>query len=105
VTPDEPHNNCVRHCLQDKMWGLLAYALRDRKRDDPPMDIEIACLSLWVHHRDCYRDCGCARGFIDYPAFNAVCKVGLPCSVDSAAINLMNRCMPATRDDKYLKVD
>ncbi len=105
VTPDEPHNNCVRHCLQDKMWGLLAYASRNRKRDDPPMDIEIACLSLWVHHRDCYRDCGCDRRFIDYPAFNAVCKVGLTCSVDSAAINLMNRCMPATKDDKYLKVD
>jgi hypothetical protein len=105
VTPDEPHNNCVRHCLQDKMWGLLAYGMRDRKPNDPPMDINIACWSLWLHHRDCYRDCGCDRSFIDYLAFNAVCNTGLTCSVDSAAINLFNRCMPATKDDKYLKVD
>ena len=105
VTPDEPHNNCVRHCLQDKMWSLLANEFRDRKSDDPPMDINIACLIIWKHHRDCYHDCGCASEFIDYPAFYAVCNIALPCAVDSAAINLLNRCMPATKNDKYLPVD
>ncbi|MGH7511735.1 MAG: DUF4157 domain-containing protein [Gemmatimonadales bacterium] len=104
VTPDEPHNNCVRHCLQDKMWSLLASEYRDRKPDDPPMDIDIACLIIWKHHRDCYHDCGCASAFIDYPAFYAVCNIALPCAVDSAAINLVNRCMPATKTDKYLPV-
>jgi Domain of unknown function (DUF4157) len=104
VTPDEPHNNCVRHCLQDKLWTLLANAYRDRKPGDPPMDINIACLMIWQHHRDCYHDCGCASGFIGYPAFDAVCNIPLPCAVDSAAINLLNRCMPATKDDKYLQV-
>lgn len=104
VTPDEPHNNCVRHCLQDKMWTLLAYANSNRKANDPPMDIDIACLNIWKHHRDCYHDCGCASEFIDYLPFYAVCNIGLPCAVDSAAINLLNRCMPATKNDKYLQV-
>jgi hypothetical protein len=105
VTPDEPHNNCVRDCLQDKMWTLLANASRGRKPNDPPMDINIACPIIWKHHRDCYHDCGCASEFIDYLAFDAVCNIALPCAVDSAAINLLNRCMPATKADKYLPVD
>ena len=105
VTPDEPHNNCVRDCLQDKMWNLLANQSRGRKPDDPPMDINIACLLIWKHHRDCYHDCGCASEFIDYVEFDAVCNIALPCAVDSAAINLVNRCMPATKKDKYLPVD
>ena len=105
VTPDEPHNNCVRDCLQGKMWALLAYGRRDRKPNDPPMDINIACLTIWKDHRDCYRDCGCASEFIDYLAFNAVCNIALPCAIDSAAINLFNRCMPATKNDKYLPED
>ena len=99
VTPDEPHNNCVRSCLQDKMWTLLANASRDRKPGDPPMDIDIACPLIWKHHRDCYHDCGCASEFIDYLAFDGVCNVALPCAVDSAAINLLNRCMPAPKND------
>lgn len=101
VTPDEPHNNCVRDCLQDKMWNLLANASRDRKPGDPPMDINLACPLIWKHHRECYHDCGCASEFIDYLAFDAVCNIALPCAVDSAAINLVNRCMPATKNDKY----
>jgi hypothetical protein len=105
VTPDEPHNNCVRDCLQDKMWNLLANASRDRKPGDPPMDINLACPLIWKHHRECYHDCGCASEFIDYLAFNAVCNIALPCAVDSAAINLVNRCMPATKNDKYHPVD
>lgn len=105
VTPDEPHNNCVRDCLQDKMWTLLAAASRGRKPNDPPMDINIACPIIWKHHRDCYHDCGCASEFIDYLAFDAVCNIALPCAADSAAINLLNRCMPATKNDKYLPVD
>jgi hypothetical protein len=104
VTPDEPHNNCVRNCLQDKMWNLLANASRGRKPGDPPMDDTIACVTIWKHHRECYHDCGCASEFIDYLAFHAVCNIALPCAVDSAAINLVNRCMPATKDDKYLPV-
>jgi hypothetical protein len=105
VTPDEPHNNCVRDCLQDKMWTLLANASRGRKPTDPPMDINMACPIIWKHHRDCYHDCGCASTFIDYLAFDAVCNIALPCAIDSAAINLLNRCMPATKNDKYLRVD
>jgi len=104
VTPDEPHNNCVRHCLQDKLWTLLANLYRDRKPGDPPVDINFVCPTIWKHHRDCYHDCGCASGFIDYLAFNAVCNIALPCAIDSAAINLLNRCMPATKSDKYLPV-
>jgi len=104
VTPDEPHNNCVRSCLQGKMWAMLASASRDRKPGDPPMDINITCPVIWKHHRDCYHDCGCASEFIDFLAFYAVCNIPLPCSVDSAAINLLNRCMPATKNDKYLQM-
>lgn len=105
VTPDEPHNNCVRACLQDKMWTLLAHASRGRKPGDPPIDLDSACLIIWNHHRDCYSDCGCASPFINFLAFYAVCNIALPCAVDSAAINLSNRCMPATKNDKYLPVD
>lgn len=105
VTPDEPHNNCVRACLQDKMWNFLANESVGRAPNDAPMDINLACLQIWRHHRDCYHDCGCASEFIDYLAFDAVCNIPLPCAVDSAAINLVNRCMPATKEDKYLPVE
>jgi hypothetical protein len=104
VTPDEPHNNCVRHCLQDKMWILLANEYRNRKPNDPPMDITIACLQIWKDHRDCYHDCGCASEFIDFPAFYAVCNITLSCAVNSAAINLGNRCMPATKNNKHRRL-
>jgi hypothetical protein len=105
VTPDEPHNNCVRDCLQEKMWNLLANESRGRKPGDPPMDIDKACPLIWQHHRECYRDCGCASGFISYPAFDGVCNVALPCAIDSAAINVLNRCMPDTKDSKYQPTD
>jgi hypothetical protein len=105
VTPDEPHSNCVRACLQDKMWNLLANAKRDRKPGDPPMDINFACPIIWKHHRDCYHDCGCAGAFIGYPAFDAVCNIALPCAVDSAAINVLNWCMPPGKNAKHLPVD
>jgi hypothetical protein len=105
VTPDEPHNNCVRACLQDKMWNLLASESSRRKPKDPPMDITQACILIWKHHRECYHDCGCESEFIDYLAFNAVCNTPLPCAVDSAAINLTNRCMPAKKNDKYHPVN
>jgi len=105
VTPDEPHNNCVRNCLQDKMWTMLANASANRAPGDPPMDINFACPMIWRHHRECYHDCGCDSEFIGYPAFDAVCNIPLPCAVDSAAINLLNRCMPAKKSDKYLPVD
>jgi hypothetical protein len=105
VTPDEPHNNCVRDCLQDKTWNLLANGMRGRQPNDPPMDINVTCPIIWKHHRDCYHECGCASEFIDYLAFNAVCNIALPCAVDSAAINLVNRCMPATKSDKYRPVE
>ena len=101
VTPDDPHNNCVRDCLKQKMWQLIASALADRRRGDPPMDKTIACAHIWKHHRDCYAGCGCDHTFVDFPAFDAVCNIELPCTLDSAAINLMNRCMTAKKDDKY----
>jgi len=69
----------------------------DMDFNDPPMNINYACPIIWKDHRECYHDCGCASEFIDYLAFNAVCKIALPCAVDSAAINLVNRCMPATK--------
>jgi hypothetical protein len=105
VTPDEPHNNCVRDCLQQKLWNLLTNQLRGRKPGDPPMDINQSCVLIWKHHRECYHDCGCASEFIDYLMFDAVCNIALPCTIDSAAINLLNRCMPATKNDKYQQTD
>ena len=78
VTPDNPQNNCVRDCLQQKMWGLLANARQNRRPGDPPMDITQACLMIWKDHRDRHHDCGCTREFIDYPAFHAVCNIALP---------------------------
>jgi len=104
VTPDDPQNNCVRDCLQKNMWKLLASAVADRQRGDPPLDKTLACLQIWKHHRDCYAGCGCAHTFVDFLAFDAVCNIALPCTLDSAAINLMNRCMPATKDTKYQPV-
>ena len=105
VTPDEPHNNCVRKCLQEKMVALLISEYAGRMPDDPLMDIHTACPIIWRDHRECYHDCGCASEFIDYLPFRLVCDKSLPCAVDSAAINLTNRCMPATKGDKYLPVD
>jgi Domain of unknown function (DUF4157) len=105
VTPDEPHNNCVRACLQDKMWSLLFNASRPRKPGEPSPDLDSACVAIWTHHVDCYRDCGCAHQFIELLGFYGVCKNALPCALDSALINLANRCMPATKNDKYLPVD
>ena len=104
VTPDNPQNNCVRDCLQQKMWSLLANARQNRQPGDPPIDMTQACLLIWKDHRECYHDCGCTRAFIDYLAFNAVCNIALPSAIDSAAINLLNRCTPASPDDKYAPV-
>jgi hypothetical protein len=104
ITPDDPINNCVRDCLQKKMWQLIASALADRRRDDPPLDLTLACAQIWKHHRDCYAGCGCTHSFVDFPAFDAVCNIALPCAADSAAINVLNRCMPPKKDDVYQPV-
>jgi hypothetical protein len=103
VTPDEPHNNCVRNCLQENLWTLLRQALSTRKPGDPPIDVDLWAPVVWKHHVDCYRECSCDNGFITFPAFDVVCTSPLTCATDSAAINVFNRCMKSGDNDTFYK--
>lgn len=87
-TPDEPHNNCVRSCLQSKLWSFLASNAEDLRSGR-----FIWCPTIWRHHKECYQECGCDNGFIELIGFYPVCEVALPCVVNGLGIAAFNRCM------------
>jgi hypothetical protein len=87
-TPDEPHNNCVRKCLQSKLWPFLAANAEDLRSGR-----FIWCPTVWKHHRECYAECMCDRSFIDYVAFAPLCTVKTGCPAAGATIALFNPCM------------
>jgi Domain of unknown function (DUF4157) len=88
VTPGDAENNCTRDCLQKKLWDFLATA-NEALRSHRYLGW---CATIWQHHRDCYRDCGCENGFVDFLAFRPLCEITFPCAFTSHAINLLNRC-------------
>lgn len=93
-TPDEPHNNCVRDCLQVKMWPFIAAnaaALRSGKA--PDVTDFIWCAAIWKHHKDCYAECGCDNSFITFEGFLPVCQVKLTCPAIGLLIATLNNCM------------
>lgn len=91
-TPDEPHNNCVRKCLQSKLWPFLADNAEDLRSGR-----FIWCPTIWRHHRECYRECMCDRSFIDYVAFAPLCTIKMSCPATGISIALFNRCMDSTK--------
>jgi hypothetical protein len=87
-TPDDPHNNCVRKCLQSKMWPFLAANAQDLRSGR-----FIWCPTIWKHHRECYSECTCDKSFIDYVAFAPLCNTKAGCAVTGLTISLFNPCM------------
>lgn len=80
-TPNEPHNNCVRKCLQVKMTAHLA-ALSKSGVALPltfPSEADPLCHDMWQQHVECYRECGCSNKFINYPIFSTMCRMPFPC--------------------------
>jgi hypothetical protein len=90
-TPDEPHNNCVRKCLQVKMRQFLAANGSELEEGRV-----IWCPSIWRHHRECYAECGCDNQFIDFPAFMLMCTETFPCTAVGMSIALLNKCINPT---------
>jgi hypothetical protein len=94
-TPDEPHNNCVRKCLQVKMRTHLEE--QDRMgRALPltfPLEADPMCYDMWEQHVECYRECGCDNEFINYPVFSTMCRAPFPCAVVSGSIDWFNACV------------
>ena len=87
-TPDEPHNNCVRKCLQSKMWSFLAANAEDLRSGR-----FIWCPSIWKHHRECYSECACDNSFIGLEAFLLLCTETFSCPSVGLSIALFNACM------------
>lgn len=94
-TPNEPHNNCVRKCLQEKMRAHLAW-LNRMGAALPwtfPGEADPLCHDMWEQHVECYRECGCANEFINYPVFSVMCRSPFPCFVVGGSIEWFNACM------------
>jgi outer membrane protein OmpA-like peptidoglycan-associated protein len=87
-TPDEPHNNCVRKCLQSKLWPFLAANAEDLRSGR-----FIWCPTIWKHHRECYSECGCDNSFIDFVGFLPICTEKFSCPAVGLSIALFNKCM------------
>jgi hypothetical protein len=94
-TPDEPHNNCVRKCLQVKMRSLLSSL--DKSGAALPMtfpfEADPMCPDMWRQHVQCYKECGCANSFINYPIFSTMCRMPFPCFFVQGSIDWFNSCM------------
>jgi len=91
-TPDDPHSNCVRACLKEKFFESAAGFIVKRQKNDL-RSIDEWCFPIWLHHRDCYSDCGCGRSFIDYLGFRPMCTTAFPCEAVGLSIVTLNPCL------------
>ncbi len=95
-TPNNPLNNCVRKCLQAR---LTAY-LNSQSGPGPgicidwPADVclEPRCDTIYSHHAECYKECGCGAPFIQKPFFTTMCGVYVPCNLVGLSIEYSNAC-------------
>ena len=87
-TPDEPHNNCVRKCLQTKLWEFLAANANDLRAGKI-----VWCPTIWKHHVDCYSECMCDNRFIAFEGFLPMCLEAFGCQAVGLSIALLNKCM------------
>jgi Domain of unknown function (DUF4157) len=104
TTPDEPHNNCVRACLQA---NLSTYLERLKKENRPttrpdytlePSDRVLRCHEVWRHHVDCYQRCGCENTFIAFNHFFPMCDREFPPAFTAQSIATFNPCMGSRID-------
>jgi len=90
-TPDEPHNNCVRSCLQSKLFDFLSPNLQAlRQGRIAPLTW---CSTIWKHHGECYAECRCKHSFISFEFFSALCSEVFACPSVGASIGLLNACV------------
>lgn len=94
-TPDEPHNNCVRKCLQVKMVAHLAMLSRAGAALPLtfPLEADPMCHDMWEQHVECYRECRCNNKFINYPTFSVMCRMPFPCLIVGGSISWFNACI------------
>jgi outer membrane protein OmpA-like peptidoglycan-associated protein len=88
TTPNDPHNNCVRKCLQEKLRRFMATNAAELESGQ-----FVWCPSIWRHHRECYDECGCDNRFVDFRLFAPMCSELFPCSFVSGTIATFNNCM------------
>ena len=88
TTPNEPHTNCVRKCLQVKRDKLILSAFNELREGT-----FLWCPAVWLQHRQCYKECGCDNAFIDYLLFSPMCGESFGCPAVGLSINLFNPCM------------
>lgn len=99
VTPNEPHNNRVRKCLQRKLSAYLDELKRQgapKARDDFTLEVGdrvLRCSDIWLHHVECYAESGCENTFIDFKFFFPLCDREFPLAVTAQAIKKFNPCM------------
>jgi hypothetical protein len=99
-TPNEPHNNCVRKCLQVKMLSHLREQSR-MGRALPwtfPLEADPMCYDMWEQHVECYRECGCDNEFINYPVFSTMCRAPFPCAFVAGSIDWFNACIEGSEN-------
>lgn len=87
-TPDEPHNNCVRKCLATKRDKFVLNSYKHLLNKNI-----LWCPSIWIHHRDCYKECGCDNSFISLEGFMPMCMESFSCSFVGLSIATLNACM------------
>jgi len=97
-TPDEVHNNCVRHCLQPKLTSFIEQMKREGRPKAsqvqlPPAEGVSRCRTIWEHHVQCYRECGCQNSFIDFKHFFPMCDEPFSPEFVTWSISRWNPCM------------
>jgi len=107
-TPDDEHNNCVRHCLQSKLSAFVG-ELKSEKRPKasevqlPPDEGVGRCRSIWEHHVQCYKDCGCQNSFVEFKHFFPMCDQPFGPDFIAWSIRRWNPCMgPRVTPSKML---
>jgi len=97
-TPNEEHNNRVRSCLQSKLTSFIEQMKREKRPKAsevqlPPAEGVSRCRTIWEHHQQCYRECGCQNSFIDFKHFFPMCDEPWSPEFVSWSISRWNPCM------------
>jgi hypothetical protein len=97
-TPDEVHNNCVRYCLQFKLTNFIEQMKREKRAKASEVQLPAGegisrCKTIWEHHNQCYRECGCQNPFIEGGHFFTMCDQPWSPEFVSWSIRRWNPCM------------
>lgn len=97
-TPNDAHNNCVRHCLQSKVADFVGLMKREQRPKAsevqlPPDEGTSRCRTIWQNHVQCYGDCGCENVFVQFKYFFPMCDQPFGSDFVKWSIGRYNPCM------------